>query len=141
MQFLLHSNFTVFNWVLFISDPLKKKHHITIFFHYIFHWPVNWSCRIHQLHLCREVRPHPTNKCPGYYTKPSDGKAPVLELWGMGSTPSLPLLPGPLWPGVVVPYRVLSMGHIELFNHLTVCKQMTDIELNFWYYVAILETI
>ena len=36
------------------------------------------------------------------------------ELWGMWSTPSLPSLPGPLWPGVVAPDRVLSMGHIEL---------------------------
>ena len=36
------------------------------------------------------------NKCPGY-DKQSDGEAPVmLELWGMWSTPSLPLLPGPL---------------------------------------------
>ena len=37
-----------------------------------------------------------------YDIKQSDGKAPVmLELWGMQSTPSLPLLPGPLWPGEV----------------------------------------
>ena len=28
-------------------------------------------------------------------------------------TPSLPLLPDPLWPGVVEPDRVLSMGQIE----------------------------
>ncbi len=27
----------------------------------------------------------------------------MLELWGMRSTPSLPSLPGPLWPGVVAP--------------------------------------
>ena len=27
----------------------------------------------------------------------------MLELWGMQSTPSLPSLPGPLWPGVVAP--------------------------------------
>ena len=27
----------------------------------------------------------------------------MLELWGMQSAPSLPLLPGPLWPGVVAP--------------------------------------
>ena len=32
----------------------------------------------------------------------------MLELWGMRSTP------GPLWPGVVAPYRVLSMVKIEL---------------------------
>ena len=39
----------------------------------------------------------------------SDGEVPVmLELWGMWSTPSLPSLPGPLWP------RVLSMGQIKL---------------------------
>ena len=38
----------------------------------------------------------------------------ILELWGMRSTPSLPLLPGPLWPGVVAPERALSMGQIEL---------------------------
>ena len=70
------------------------------------------------------------------------------ELWGMLSTSSLPLVPGSLGPGVVAPERVLSMGRIELwhlnwlqrddfgsielyeiepFDHLIVCKQMTDI--------------
>ena len=38
----------------------------------------------------------------------------MLELWGMQSISSLPSLPGPLWPGVVAPDRVLSMGQIEL---------------------------
>ena len=38
----------------------------------------------------------------------------MLELWGMLSPTLLPLLPGPLWPRVVVPDRVLSMGQIEL---------------------------
>ena len=57
------------------------------------------------------------NKCHGYDTKQSDGEAPVmLELWGMCSIPSLPLFPGPLWPKVVAPERVLSMGQIELFD-------------------------
>ena len=46
-----------------------------------------------------------------YDTKLSDGDAPViLELWGMWSTPLLPLLPGPLWPGVLAADRVKSMG-------------------------------
>ena len=40
----------------------------------------------------------------------------MLELWGMQSTPSLPLIPGPLWPRVVAPDRVLSIGQIELFD-------------------------
>ena len=50
-------------------------------------------------------------------TKQSDGEALVMpELWGMWGTPSLPLLPGPLWPGVVAPEKVLSKGQIELFD-------------------------
>ena len=58
--------------------------------------------------------PH-LNECSGYDTKQSDGEVPVmLELWGMRSIPSLPLLPCPLWPGVVAPGRVLSMSQIEL---------------------------
>ena len=46
----------------------------------------------------------PPNECPVYETKQSDGEVPVmLELWGMQSTPSLPLLPGSLWPVMVAP--------------------------------------
>ena len=80
--------------------------------------PVGWGCRIHWLHLCRGVRP-PPYECPGYDTKQSDGEVQaVLELWGMRCTPSLPSLPGPLWPGVVAPDRALSMGWIELTSYL-----------------------
>ena len=43
--------------------------------------------------------------------KQSDGEVPVmLGFLGIRSTPSLPLLPGPLWPGEVAPDRALSMG-------------------------------
>ena len=57
----------------------------------------------------------PPNECLGYATKQSDGEVPaMLELWGMRSTPSLPLLPGPLWTGVVAPDRAL----IELTAYL-----------------------
>ena len=38
----------------------------------------------------------------------------MLELWGMQSNPSLPLLPGSLWLGVTAPDRILFMGQIEL---------------------------
>ena len=34
----------------------------------------------------------------------------------MQSTSSLPLFPGPLWPGVVASDKVLSMRQIELFD-------------------------
>ena len=44
------------------------------------------------------------NECPGHDTKQSDGAVPaMLELWGMRSTPLLPSLPGPLYPGLVAP--------------------------------------
>ena len=39
-------------------------------------------------------------------------------LLGMRSTPSLPSLPGPHWPGMVASDRVLSMGSIKLNNVL-----------------------
>ena len=66
--------------------------------------PVGWSCRIHQLHLFRGRRSplHPSVVVV------------MLELWGMWTTPSLPSLPDPLWPGVVATDRVLSIGQIEL---------------------------
>ena len=49
----------------------------------------------------------PHNECPGYETKQYDSEVPaMLEIWGIRSTPSLPSLPGPLWPGD----RALSMG-------------------------------
>ena len=48
-----------------------------------------------------------------------------MVIWEMGSTLSLPLLPGPLWLGVVALDMFLSMGQIEE----TRCKQMTDVEL------------
>ena len=59
----------------------------------------------------------PTNECPKYDTKQSDGQASVmLELWGKQRTPSLTLLLGPLRPRVVVSDRILSMGQIQLFD-------------------------
>ena len=74
---------------------------------------VGWLCRIHTASLLRCKGS--SNECPGYDTKQSDSEAPViLELWGMQSTPLMPLLLGPLWPEKVTPDRVLSMGQIKL---------------------------
>ena len=64
-----------------------------------------------------------TNKCPGYDSKQTDGGDQVLELWELWNTPSLELIPGPIWPRVVVSVRVQSMGQIELFTPLAVCKK------------------
>ena len=41
----------------------------------------------------------------------------MLELWGMQSTPLLPSLPGPLWPGVRATDRVLSIGLTKLYTY------------------------
>ena len=72
-----------------------------------------WSAGTVEYTDCFSAETPPTlNKCSGYDTKQSVGEVPVvLELWGMWSAPLLPLLPGPLWPRVVAPDRVLSMGH------------------------------
>ena len=42
----------------------------------------------------------------------------MLEIWGMQSSPLLPLLPGPLWPGMVAPDGALIMGGIELMAYI-----------------------
>ena len=59
---------------------------------------------------CNFVEVYDTpHECPGYDTKQSDGEIPlILWLWGMRSTPSLPSLPGPLWPGIVAPIHRLN---------------------------------
>ena len=48
--------------------------------------------------------------------KPFDAEDQVLEFGGMWSTPSFPLLPGPLRPKSVAPDMILYMVQIKLFN-------------------------
>ena len=74
-----------------------------------------------KVELSREGKsPPPSNKCPRYEIKQSNGEAPVmLELWGMQSNPSLPPLPCPFWSGVVPPDRILFVNQIGLYDILT----------------------
>ena len=66
------------------------------------HWNLTSNGAVGYTDCVSAERQDPTNKCPEYDTKQSDGEAPVmLELWGMQNTLSLPSLPGSLWPGVV----------------------------------------
>ena len=51
----------------------------------------------------------------------------MLEFWEMRNIPSLPPLPGSLWPEVVAPSRFLSMGQIEL----NCWNELFEIELFF----------
>ena len=66
--------------------------------------------------------------------KQSDGEALVmLELEGMWSSPLLPLLPGPLWPGLVAPGRVRSIVQIwktELSERTVYMYKKMDLALN-----------
>ena len=46
----------------------------------------------------------PTNECPTYDTKQSNGEIPIMTgLWGMRSTHLLSSFPCPLWPAEVKP--------------------------------------
>ena len=49
----------------------------------------------------------------------------------MRISPSLSLLSGPVWPWVVGPVIVPSMGQIELFNHLL------GIIINIWFFFVL----
>ena len=47
----------------------------------------------------------------------------MMEHWGMQSTPSLPLLPGPLCPGVVAPDKgpIYGLDRTKPWFEFTVC--------------------
>ena len=80
----------------------------------------NKQLGLQNLHLCRELN-SPSMRSR-YDT--SGCEVPVVEFWGLRSSPSLPLQPGLLLPKAVVPSKVPSIGQIEWFNYLTVCKQI-----------------
>ena len=85
---------------------------------------------------------NPINGCFGYNTKVSDGEAPVLNLWLMWSTPSLPLLQCPFWPELVVLVRVPSMSQTELFNHLLCFEPFNcAFKKRYWIEFLILDTL
>ena len=65
--------------------------------------PVGWSCRIHRLFLCRGVRAPTTSVLNMTLNNLMERFQQSWSFGGMRSTPLLPLLQGPLWPGVVAP--------------------------------------
>ena len=79
--------------------------------------PVSWGCRIHWLHLCREVRL--SQWVSWYDIKQSDSEASIMqELWGIWRIPLLPLLPSPLWPWVIAPQKGPINGSNRTVWHL-----------------------
>ena len=92
-------------WKSDLSNKIKHNFFQTAAVSILLYGCTTWTLT---KHIEKKLDP---NECPGYDTKQSDGKVPaVLELWGIRSTPSLPSLQGPLWPGVIAPDRALSIG-------------------------------
>ena len=123
-----------------LNDPYIYNIYISFLYAYIYIFiytqvsccQVSYGCRIQQLHHCRGVR-LPQRVSYIYDTKQPDVEFPVMqELWGLWSTPLLPSLSGLLWPGVVAPDRVQSMGQIELnwtfakLNHSSTIKLFSE---------------
>ena len=76
---------------------------------------INMPSRIGHKNTLTEVGSEPPQQVSGYDIKQSDGDVPVmLELLRMLSTPSLPSIRGPLWPRILEPEKVLSMGQIKV---------------------------
>ena len=106
--------------------------------------PVGWVCKIQQLLLYRLVDPL-SNERPIYDRKQSDDEVPVmLELWRMQINPSLPLLPGPLWSGVIASDRDLTMGQIDLncilmLNWVVWKRTIFDSETVYLWYTELFE--
>ena len=94
------------------------------------------SCRILWQHICRRVRL--LRRVSRIWLKQSYSEAPVmLELWGMRSILSLPLLPGPIWLGIVATDRVLSMGQLGLNCVIT----LSWIVWNWMFYIELLNQL
>ena len=65
-----------------------------------------WGCRILQMDLCSGIIPHRPRIV---LDMALNNLMVMLDLWRMWSTPSLPLLPSPLWPGMLAPDKILSI--------------------------------
>ena len=84
--------------------------------------PVSCECWTLWLHLYRGCKT-PTSSMSVF-----DGKALVLEPWVLWNTPSLPLLTGPLWPGMIVSV----MDQIKIHNHFPDLKPFNCMKTNYW---------
>ena len=103
-QLLLKCSTHVYMRTKTFSAPNGRKHGN-------YYWYLAQSAWAVEYTDCTSAEEYPPNEFPRYDTKQSDGEVPpVLDLWGMRGTLSLPTLPGSLLPGVVASDSALSMG-------------------------------
>ena len=103
---------TYINWIAWNTTVLTFK--LNCLKYFILHLTLCFALSARAIEyiesFCAEKQDFPS-ECPGFDTKQSDSEVLVmLELYRIRSTPSLPLLPGPLGLGVAAPDRILSMG-------------------------------
>ena len=79
-------------------------------------------------HTKKKKKKKKKRRCPRYDTKLHLMMRPQVWTTGECGAPFLlPLLPGPLWPTMLVSVRVPSMGQIDLFKKLIVLKKIFKI--------------
>ena len=110
----------IHSWAFFIRHIICEKKALSFLKERNNHNQIAVSVepRICWLHSLQRGKTFPSKKkCSVYDPKLHPGVR--LKFWslvGCGVTCSLPLLPGPLWPRVMVSVRVSALGQIELFE-------------------------
>ena len=103
----IHYYFPIYRILTFLFSFLIEIYFPIRHFYTSSHSPVGWGWLQNTPSASlQKGKDPPPSECPGYATKQSDNEPPVLELWRIWSILSLPLLPDPLWFGVVAPDRV-----------------------------------
>ena len=123
----------------FISNSDSSELNLSVASGYTIVWRSPASCG---RHICTQFNPSTVKVIPWYLRL----DAPVPWLTAGSKVNMLhtfiAILPSLLWPGVVTSDR----NQIELFKHLTVCKQITDVELlvlhsNTWNHMNVLSFV
>ena len=77
--------------------------------------PVSY-CRLYS----KKKKKKKKKKWSGFDNKNASGEVSILDLLREWNTLSLPLLPGSLWPRMIIAIRVLSMGQILVSKILSI---------------------
>ena len=94
-------------WIILwiIMTFLKTIDYISLSLLSFFYYTLSAKLRVHWMYSLQRGKIHPSKKEDSWiwHKIAFDGEAPFLDIRGVGNTPSLLLLPIPLWPEVVIP--------------------------------------